>query len=178
MSRVARNIPHCQKWDCHALPLFALDRAIARLFPISILIAGETKNGRAKSTRWSVWQPCFWGCDMTLGTPSAASKVHPKDETTKGRKDDTNIHVLNWGGPPLGVQILYTFPAPKTGIKQIEQFNDIILHILRSRLESQSWNSFNSFPIVNEVSAGRCTDSARLRQDSATKDIKTGTELW
>ena len=30
-----------------------------------------------------------------------------------------------WGGPPLGVQILYTFPTPKMGIKQIEQFNDI-----------------------------------------------------
>ena len=83
-----------------------------------------------------------------------------------------------WGGPPLGVQNLYAFPAPKMGIKQIEQFNGIILRILRSRLESQSWNSFNSFPIVNDVSAGRCTDSARLRQDSATKDIKTGTKLW
>ena len=35
----------------------------------------------------------------------------------------TNIHVLNWGGPPLEVQNLYTFPTPKTGIKQIEQFN-------------------------------------------------------
>ena len=38
--------------------------------------AGETKNVRAKSTRWSVWQPCFRGCDMTLRAPPAASKVH------------------------------------------------------------------------------------------------------
>ena len=30
---------------------------------------------------------------------------------------------LYWGGPPLGVQNLCTFPTPKTGIKQIEQFN-------------------------------------------------------
>ena len=39
---------------------------------------------------------------------------------------------------------------PKMGIKQIEQFSDIILRILRflrSRLESQSWNSFNPFPL-------------------------------
>ena len=57
--RAGRKVPHCQKWDCHALPLFALDRVISRLFSISILIAGETKNGRAKSTRWSVWQSCF-----------------------------------------------------------------------------------------------------------------------
>ena len=41
----------------------------------------------------------------------------------KPKQDDTNIHVLHWGGPPLGVQNLYTFPFPKTGIKQIEQFN-------------------------------------------------------
>ena len=76
--RAGRKVPHCQKWDCHALPLFALDRAISRLFLISILIAGETKNGRAKSTRWSVWQSCFWGCDMTLRTHPAASKVRQK----------------------------------------------------------------------------------------------------
>ena len=48
VSRAACKVPHCQKWDCHALPLFALDRAIPRQFSISILIAGETKNGRAK----------------------------------------------------------------------------------------------------------------------------------
>ena len=65
----------------------------------------------------------FLGCDMTLRTSPAASKVHQNNETTKAKKDDTNIHVLNWGGPPLGVQNLYTFPTPKTGIKQIEQFN-------------------------------------------------------
>ena len=41
-----------------------------------------------------------------------------------------------WGGPPLGVQILYTFPTPKMGIKQIEQFSDIILRILRFLAES------------------------------------------
>ena len=82
--RAGRKVPHCQKWDCHALPLFALDRAISRLFSISILIAGETKNGRAKSTRWSVWQSCFWGCDMTLGTHPGCFKSSP--ETMKPQK--------------------------------------------------------------------------------------------
>ena len=47
---------------------------------------------------------------------------------------------------------------------------------LRSRLESQSWNSFNPFPIANRVSAGIPTP--RLRQDSAAKDIKTGTRSF
>ena len=75
------------------------------------------------------------------------------------------------GGPPLGVQILYTFPTPKMGIKQIEQFSDIILRILRSRLESQSWNSFNPFPIVNWVSAGVPTppDSGKTPQLQTSK---------
>ena len=66
-------------------------------------------------------------------------------ETTKGRKDDTNIHVLNWGGPPLGVQILYTFPTPKMGIKQIEQFSDIILRILRFLAESSGVTKLELF---------------------------------
>ena len=154
--------------------------AISRLFSISILIAGETKNGRAKSTRWSVWQSCFWGCDMTLGTHPLLQKFARNHETTKGRKDDTNIHVLNWGGPPLGVQILYTFPTPKMGIKQIEQFSDIILRILRFLAAASGVTKlelFQPFPHC-EWGFSRCTDSARLRQDSAAKDIKTGTKLW
>ena len=64
---------------------------------------------------------------------------------TKGRKDDTNIHVLNWEGPPLGVQILYTFPTPKMGIKQIEQFSDIILRILRFLGESSGVTKLELF---------------------------------
>ena len=40
----------------------------------------------------------------------------------QSQKDDTNIHVLNWGGPPLGVKI-YIHVQTKTGIKQIEEFN-------------------------------------------------------
>ena len=143
VSRAARKVPHCQKWDCHALPLFALDRAFSRLFSMSILIAGKTKNGRAKSTRWSVWQPCFSGCDMTLGTPPAASKVHQKQWNQKG----------------------------KTGIKQIEQFNGIILRILRNIWVTKA-GTFSQWGL------SRCTDSALLRQDSATKDIKIGTKLW
>ena len=55
-----------------------IGRFMQEVTTISILIAGETKNGRAKSTRWSVWQSCFWGCDMTLGTHPAASKVRQK----------------------------------------------------------------------------------------------------
>ena len=42
---------------------------------------------------------------------------------------------------------------------------------LRSRLESQSWNSFNPFPIVNKVSAGVPTppDSGKTPQLKTSK---------
>ena len=55
-----------------------------------------------------------------------------------------------WGGPPLGVQILYTFPTPKTGIEQIEQFNDIILRISLFLAESSGVTKlelFQFFPL-------------------------------
>ena len=98
VSRAAQG-SNCQKWDCQALPLFTLDKAIPRLFSILILIAGATKNGRAKSIRWSVWQPCFWGCDMTLGMPPAASKVHQKQWNHK-REEGWHKHrcaeLLRW----------------------------------------------------------------------------------
>ena len=104
--RAGRKVPHCQKWDCHVLPLFALDRAISRLFSISILIAGETKNGRAKSTRWSVWQSCFWGCDMTLGTHPAASKVRQKPWNHKRQE--------GWHKHPRAELWRTTFWSPKS----------------------------------------------------------------
>ena len=50
-----------------------------------------------------------------------------------------------WGGPPLGVQILYTFPTPKMGIKQIEEFSDIILRILRFLVESSGVTKLELF---------------------------------
>ena len=48
----------------------------------------------------------------------------------------------------------FYIPTPKMGIKQIEQFSDIILRILQFLAESHSWNSFNPFPIVNRFLAG------------------------
>ena len=138
------------------------------------LIAGETKNGRAKSTRWSVWQSCFWGCDMTLGTHPAASKVRQKTWNHR-RQEGWHKHpraelVRTAFGSPNSIYL----SNPKMGIKQIEQFSDIILRMLRflrSRLESQSWNSFNPFPIANGVSAGVPTppDSGKTLQLKTSK---------
>ena len=45
----------------------------------------------------------------------------------------------------MRVQILYTFPTPKMGIKQIEQFSDIILRILRFLAESSGVTKLELF---------------------------------
>ena len=45
----------------------------------------------------------------------------------------------------FGVQILHTFPTPKMGIKQIEQFSDIILRILRFLAESSGVTKLELF---------------------------------
>ena len=69
-----------------------------------------------------------------------------------------SFRVQYWAGPPLGVQILYTFPS---------------CGFLRNRLESQSWNSFNPFPIVNRVSAvyrlGKTPQTSKLAQNCGKK---------
>ena len=81
-----------------------------------------------------------------------------------------------WGGPPLGVQILYTFPTPKMGIESNKSNCSVTSScascgFLRSRLESQSWNSFNPFPIVNRVATGVPTppDSGKTPQLKTSK---------
>ena len=166
--RAGRKVPHCQKWDCHALPLFALDRAISRLFLMSFFISGETKNGRAKSMRWSVWQSCFWGCDMTLGTHPAASKVRQKPWNHK-RQEGWHKHPLaELGRTAFGVQILYTFPTPKWASNKSNSSVTSSCGFLRSRLESQSWNSFNPFPHCKQ-GFSRCTDSGKTPQLTTSK---------
>ena len=55
--------------------------------------------------------------------------------------------MLNWGGPPLGVQILYTFPIQKWASNKLNR-SDIILRILRFLAESSGTKLelFQSFP--------------------------------
>ena len=64
---------------------------ISRLHSISILIASETKNGRAKSTSWSVWQSVF-GLQHDARNAPSCFKSSQKPWKHKRRKDDTNIH--------------------------------------------------------------------------------------
>ena len=59
MFRAGRKVPHCQKWDCHALPLFALDRAISRLFSISILKQAKPKTGAPNPPVGACGNPVF-----------------------------------------------------------------------------------------------------------------------
>ena len=82
-------------------------------------------------------------CVATVGTPRYPC------ETTGTARADWRWGVRGcrcyWGGPPLGVQILYTFPTPKMGIKQIQQFSDIISRILRFLAESSGVTKLELF---------------------------------
>ena len=80
-----------------------------------------------------------------------------------------------WGGPPLGVQKFYIPFQPQKWASN--KSNSSVTSscascgFLQSRLESQSWNSFNPFPIVNMVSAGVPTppDSGKTPQLKTSK---------
>ena len=77
---------------------------------------------------------------------------------------------------------LSNFSNPKKGhqTNRTVQFSDIILRILRFLAESSGVTKLELFQPFAHCKWGfsRCTDSARLRQDSAAKDIKTCTKLW
>ena len=154
--QVARfDTPHCQKWDCHALPLFALDRAFEAVFNFYLNSRRDQKRARQIHALERV-AILFLGCDMTLGTHPAASKKFARNhETTKGRKDDINIHVLNWEGPPLEVQIPYTFPTQKLANKS--KFSDLLLRILRFLAESSGVTKLFFRPSPSRLSPGRNT---------------------
>ena len=73
---------------------------------------------------WKLEQNTSTGFEAGLERLKAmeiGAKQHDKEAPMKST--DVVLAVLYWGGPPLGVQNLYTCPTPKTGIKQIEQFN-------------------------------------------------------
>ena len=63
------------------------------------------------------------GCSFLSGGRSGATLDDREDCFGRATVALTRaIQHTYWGRPPLGVQILYTFPTPKMGIKQIEQF--------------------------------------------------------
>ena len=68
-------------------------------------------------TRWSVWQPWFWGCDMTLGTLSAASKVHQKQWNHKRQEGWHKHPCAELGRAAFGSPNSIYLSNPKTGVK-------------------------------------------------------------
>ena len=108
-------------------------------------------------------------CDLL----ETRSSLHYANKSKLGFVEAASFQ-RNWGGPPLEVQILYTFPTPKMGIKQIEQFSDIILRILRFLAESSGvakLELFQRFPHCKWVSAGVPTppDSGKIPQLKTSK---------
>ena len=91
-------------------------------------------------------------------------------ETAKGRKDDTNIHVLNWEdrlGSPKSIyfsnQKWASNKSNSSVISSCASCGVVWSHKVRT-LSTLSHC---------KLGFSKCTDSARLRQDSAAKDIKT-----
>ena len=70
----------------------------------------------------------------------------------------------------------FYLPFPKTGMKQIEQFNDLILRILRFLAESSEVTQlelFQRFPILNEVSGVPTpSDSGKTPQLKTSKLVQ------
>ena len=134
-----------------------------------------------KSCGLAVCRPFYY--DRTFkGHTRRGQTATPKQGSQFGAPGNARQQNLlkNWGGPRLRVQILYAFPAPKTGMKKSN--NSMISScascpVLRRRLESTTLELFQRFPHC-ESSCSRCADSARLRQDSATQDTQTATKLW
>ena len=96
----------------------------------------------------------FFG--LRYDAPNAPSCFKSSPETWNHKRQE-GWHKHPCAKQRLGVLILYTFKTPKRASKKSNNSmtsSCASSAFLRSRLESQSWNSFNSFPIVNGVSAG------------------------
>ena len=124
VSRAACKVPHCQKWDCHALPLFALDRAIPRrLFSISILIAGETpKTGAPNLHVGACGNPVF---GVATWRPERLQLLQKFTRIMRPQKPKrmTQTSMCSPGEDHLWESKIYIDFQPKNGHQTIEQFN-------------------------------------------------------
>ena len=122
----------------------------------------------------------FLGCDMTLGTHPAASKVRQK--TWNHRRQEGWHTSTCWTGEDRLWESKFEilFQPQKWASNKSNSSCDIILRMLRFLAESSGVTKLELFQPFPHCKQGfsRCTDSARLRQDSAAEDIKTGTKLW
>ena len=112
VSRAACKVPHCQKWDCHATAFRFGQSHSEAVFNFYFNSRRDQKRARQIHTLERV-ATLFLGLRHDAQNASSCFKSSPEIMRLQSLKDDTNIHVLNWGGPPLGVQNLYTFPTQK-----------------------------------------------------------------
>ena len=135
-----------QKQDCHTLQRVDLARPFLVSPAIKIEIENSLEMALSKAKSGSAWQSHFWQCGTVepCDLLETRSSLHYANKSKLGFVYAASFQ-RNWGGPPLGVQILYTFPSPKMGIKQIEQFSDIILRILRFLAESSGVTKLELF---------------------------------
>ena len=93
-SRLGEAKPTLPKMGTPRTTAFRFGKGHSEVFLMSILIAGETKNGHAKSTRWSVWQPCFWGLRHDARKASCFKSSPETTPQKAGRMTQTSKHGL------------------------------------------------------------------------------------
>ena len=113
-------------------------------------------------------------------SPGASQKFRPSESLmlTMQRANCINL-VAFWKVAPFASPFYLPF-QPQKWASNKSNSSVIILRILRFLAESSGVTKLELFQPFPHCKQGfsRCTDSARLRQDSAAKDIKTGTKLW
>ena len=164
-----------QKQDCHTLQRVDLARPFLVSPAIKIEIENSLEMALSKAKSGSAWQSHFWQAVWNLATCSKHDealyitqinqswvlfKQQAFNATGEDRLWESKFYMpfqpQKWASNKSNSSV--TSSCASCGF-------------LRSRLESQSWNSFNSFPIVNGVPAGVPTppDSGKTPQLKTSK---------
>ena len=153
MFRAGRKVPHCQKWIATRYRFSLWTGPFRGCFQF---LFNSRRDQKRTLQIHALERVAILFFRLRHDARNAPSCFKSSPENMKPQKAGrmTHIHVLNWGGPPLGVQILYTFPTQKWASNKSNSSCDIILRMLRFLAESSGVTKlelFQPFPIVNRV---------------------------
>ena len=167
-----------QKQDCHTLQRVDLARPFLVSPAIKIEIENSLEMALSKAKSGSAWQSHFWQCGTVepCDLLETRSSLHYANKSKLGFKQQA----FNATGEDRLWESKFYIPFQAQKWASNKSNSSVTsscasCDFLRSRLESQSWNSFNPFPIVNRVSAGVPTppDSGKTPQLKTSKLAQT-----
>ena len=150
MFRAGRKVPHCQKWIATRYRFSLWTGPFRGCFQFLFNSRQDQKRARQIHTLECVAILFLELQHDARNAPSCFKSLPEKIETTEGRKDDTNIHVLNWEDRLWESKFYIPFQPQKWVSNKSNSSvtsSCACCGFLRSRLESQSWNSFNPSPL-------------------------------